>query len=182
MSAVWGRTRVRVVRGDITEQAVGAVVNAANPSLLGGGGVDGAIHRKGGPAILEECRRIRKADWPDGLPNGRAVVTTGGRLRAKRVIHTVGPIWRGGREKEQDVLAQCYRSSLEIAKKEGLESVAFPSIGTGAYGYPIEEASGVAVRAVREFVEKWGYPTEVVFVLFTEGDRKVYLRTIRELG
>lgn len=180
-SVTWGKTRVRFVKGDITEQAVDAIVNAANSSLLGGGGVDGAIHMKGGPAILEECRRIRKGEWPQGLPGGRAVLTTGGRLRARKVIHTVGPVWRGGREREADVLAECYRNSLELAKKEGLETVSFPSIGTGAYGYPMEAASAVALGAVKEFVDREGKPAEVTFVLFTEGDLEAYLRTLARL-
>lgn len=178
MSAAWGKTRVRVVLGDITEQAVDAIVNAANSSLMGGGGVDGAIHRKGGPAILNECRKIREKEWPAGLPSGKAVITTGGRLKAKHVVHTVGPVWRGGGEREREVLAECYRSSLDIAKKEGMDSVAFPSISTGAYGYPIEEACGVALRAVKEFAEREGQPAEVVFVLFTHSDREVYLAAL----
>ena len=174
-SVTWGKTRVRFVRGDITEQAVDAIVNAANSSLLGGGGVDGAIHMKGGPAILEECKRIRREEWPQGLPSGRAVLTTGGRLRARKVIHTVGPVWRGGKEREAGVLAECYLNSLDLAKKEGLESVAFPSISTCAYGYPIEAASAVALGAVKEFAVREGKPAEVTFVLFTEGDLEAYL-------
>ena len=182
MSALWGKTRVRVVQGDITEQETDAIVNAANSTLLGGGGVDGAIHRRGGPAILEECRMIRQRDFPAGLPSGCVVITTGGRLGAKHVIHTVGPIWRGGRDNEPEILADCYRNSLAIAVKEGLSSVAFPSISTGAYGYPIVMASRVALKAVREFVEREGQPTEVTFVLFSSADLQVYLAAMHELG
>jgi len=170
-----------MVMGDITDQEVDAVVNAANSSLMGGGGVDGAIHRRGGPKILEECRRIRRDDWPDGLPSGKAVITSGGQLKAKFVIHTVGPIWRGGRMDEQKILEDCYRNSLSIAKQLGLRSVAFPSIGTGAYGYPISEACRTALAAVKNFVEKEGWPQEVVFVLFSPDDLDTYRHAVREL-
>jgi len=120
MSATWGKTSVKVVLGDITDQAVDAVVNPANSSLMGGGGVDGAIHRRGGPAILEECRRIRQREWPGGLPTGKAVITTGGSLKASSVIHTVGPVWSGGLSGEPASLAECYASSLRIAVQHGL--------------------------------------------------------------
>ena len=181
MSALWGKTRVHLFQGDITDQEDDAIVNAANSTLLGGGGVDGAIHRKGGPTILEECKRVRQRDFPAGLPSGGAVITTGGRLRAKHVIHTVGPVWRGGQNSEAETLADCYRNSLGIATREGLSSVAFPSISTGAYGYPIEMASRIALRTVKEFVEGEGQPAEVTFVLFSDGDLKVYLGALREL-
>lgn len=182
MSAAWGKTRVRIVRGDITDQDVDAVVNAANSSLMGGGGVDGAIHRRGGPEILEECRRIRETLWRSGLPPGKAVMTTGGRLKARHVIHTVGPIWAGGTRGERQMLRECYLSSLRVAVEHGLESVAFPSIGTGAYGYPIGEASTVALESVKGFVEAEGRPAEVVFVLYSEGDLSTYFDAVRELG
>ncbi len=169
---------MRVVRGDITDQDVDALVNAANSSLMGGGGVDGSIHRRGGRQIVEECRRIRERDWPDGLPPGKAVITTGGQLKARHVIHTVGPFWAGGGKREPEVLAECYRNSLEVAVDHGLRSVAFPSISTGAYGYPITEASRVALGTVRKYVEKEGRPEEVTFVLFSEGDLRVYLETL----
>ena len=182
MSAVWGKTKIRVVQGDITDQDVDAIVNAANSSLMGGGGVDGAIHRRGGPEILEACRRMRESEWPGGLPAGKAVITTGGRLRARHVIHTVGPIWDGGRSGEEEVLAECYLSALRLAAEHGLESVAFPSISTGAYGYPIEKASRVAVEAVKGYVEREGRPAEVVFVLFSEGDLRRYLDAIGVSG
>ena len=181
MPATWGKTTVRMVRGDITDQAVDAVVNAANSSLTGGGGVDGAIHRRGGPAILEECRRIRRKEWPGGLPTGKAVITTGGSLRAGYVIHTVGPVWSGGQSGEPALLAECYANSLRIAVQRGLRSVAFPSIGTGAYGYPVAEASRVALTAVRSFVEREGAPAEVTFVLHSENDFKRYLEALEEL-
>ena len=178
---VWGKTRISIVQGDITDQEADAIVNAANSSLMGGGGVDGAIHRRGGPEILEECKRIRQSEWPDGLPAGRAAVTSGGRLKARYVIHTVGPIWNGGGMDEPKILADCYRSSLGAAKKLGLRSIAFPSIGTGAYGYPIKEACRTALVAVKDFVEKEGSPSEVVFVLFSSGDLDTYVLTAREL-
>lgn len=182
MSATWGKTKVRIVQGDITDQDVDAVVNAANSSLMGGGGVDGAIHRRGGPGILEECKRIREHDWPGGLPRGKAVITSGGRLRARHVIHTVGPVWAGGKDDEPKVLADCYANSLNIAVQHGLESVAFPSISTGAYGYPIREASKIALEAVKKYVEREGRLAEVVFVLFSEGDLRTYQEALKELG
>lgn len=182
MLVLWGKTKVRIVQGDITEQNVDAVVNAANSSLMGGGGVDGAIHRRGGPEILEECRKVCRTEWPGGLPPGKAVVTTGGRLKGRHVIHTVGPIWTGGGRGEPDTLAECYRSSLRLAAQRGFVSVAFPSISTGAYGCPIQEASRVALGTVKEHVESEGGPSEVVFVLFSESDLEVYLEALKELG
>ena len=179
MSAFWGKTKVRLVRGDITDQDVDAIVNAANSSLLGGGGVDGAVHRRGGPEILAACKRVREKEWPAGLPPGKAVITTGGRLKARHVIHTVGPIWAGGRSGETETLRQCYLSSLELAAKHGLASIAFPSIGTGAYGYPIEQASRTALETVKGYAEKEGRPGEVVFVLFSEEDLQTYLDALR---
>ncbi len=167
---------ITVVQGDITTQEVDAVVNAANRSLRGGGGVDGAIHRAGGPRILEECREIRRTLYPKGLPAGEAVSTTGGELPCRRVIHTVGPIWgrEGGREPE--LLAACYRNSLALAAREGLETVAFPSISTGAYGYPREEAARVSSAAVAEFLSKEPAVKEVRLVFFSRGDMEVFLR------
>ena len=166
--------RMRVVRGDITQVDVDAVVNAANPSLMGGGGVDGAIHRVGGPAILEECRAIRRTMYPDGLPTGSAVMTSGGALKARYVIHTVGPVWRGEQHGEAELLRRAYRSCMTLAFEKDLKSIAFPSISTGVYGYPVEEASRVAVDAVREFLDESGGGGEVLFVAFSDHDYAVY--------
>lgn len=169
-----GSTTVRIIQGDITDQVIDAIVNAANSSLMGGGGVDGVIHRRGGPRILEECKKIRETEWPDGLPTGNAVITTGGRLKARYVVHTVGPVWRGGRDGEAELLASCYRNSLALARSKGLNSVAFPSISTGAYGYPIEKAHEVALRNVIDFIEREDGLKEIVFVLFTGSDYEIY--------
>ena len=166
--------KVSLVQGDITDMETDAIVNAANSSLMGGGGVDGAIHRRGGPRILEECKRLRARDWPQGLPTGRAALTTGGNLKAKFVIHTVGPIWRGGSRKEQELLAEAYRNSLRLAVSKELKTVAFPSISTGAYGYPIEKASQTALGTIKEFLEKEDGLEKVVFVLFSKEDLEVY--------
>jgi len=177
-----GSARLRLVQGDITEQAVDAVVNAANSTLLGGGGVDGAIHRRGGPAILEECKRIRAERYPDGLPAGAAVSTTAGNLPASRVIHTVGPVWRGGSRGEPETLASAYRSSLDVARDEGLRTIAFPSISTGAYGYPVEKAARVALRACVDWIR--AHPDavdEVRFVLFSAADLHAYRAALAEL-
>src|SRR5437016_729953 len=154
--------QIEAIRGDITEQDVDAVVNAANSSLMGGGGVDGAIHRKGGPAILEECKKIRSERHPDGLPTGQAVATTGGRLRARWVIHTVGPVYAKSEDRSH-LLASCHTEALRIADELGAGTVAFPAISTGVYGYPLEEAAPVAIRAVREADTR---VREVLFVLF----------------
>jgi O-acetyl-ADP-ribose deacetylase (regulator of RNase III) len=169
------KTRVRLVRGDITNMETDAIVNAANSSLMGGGGVDGAIHRRGGPTILEECKKIRATEWPQGLPTGKAVITSGGTLKAKYVIHTVGPVWRGGNQGEPELVAQAYQNSLKLASEKGLKTVAFPSISTGAYGYPIKQAARVAIGAVKTFLEKEDMLDEVVFVLFSERAFRAYL-------
>jgi O-acetyl-ADP-ribose deacetylase (regulator of RNase III) len=174
-----GTAEICVVQGDITDVDVDAIVNAANSTLMGGGGVDGSIHRKGGPRILEECKRIRVKQWPEGLPTGQAVVTSGGYLKARHVIHTVGPVWRGGTHNEAELLARAYRSSLELAVSAGVRTIAFPSISTGAYGYPIGEASGIAIAAVKEFLEKEDGLDRVLFVLFTEHDFDIYKERIR---
>lgn len=162
--------------GDITREAVDAVVNAANSTLLGGGGVDGAIHRAGGPSILEECRELRRTRYPEGLPTGEAVMTTAGLLPARQVIHTVGPIYgrEGGREAE--LLAAAYRNSLALAAAHALASVAFPSISTGAYSYPREEAAAVTSRSIAEFLNEGETIKEVRLVFFSEGDMNVFLR------
>jgi O-acetyl-ADP-ribose deacetylase len=154
--------RIVLVEGDITEQRVDAIVNAANATLLGGGGVDGAIHRRGGPSILEACRRIRSTEWPDGLPTGRAVATTGGDLPARWVIHTVGPVY-AREEDPATLLSSCHSESLRIADELEAARVAFPAISTGVYGYPIDEAARVAVEAVRSADTS---VREVRFVLF----------------
>lgn len=176
-----GNARIQLIKGDITEVDVDAIVNAANSTLLGGGGVDGAIHRKGGPKILEECKLIRATQWPDGLPTGKAVITSGGNLKAKYVIHTVGPIWLGGFHVESELLKQAYRNSLKLAVQNGIKTIAFPSISTGAYGYPIEEASRVAVGSVKKFLEKEDKIKKVTFVLFSDLDFAVYLRALKDI-
>jgi O-acetyl-ADP-ribose deacetylase (regulator of RNase III) len=176
-----GNAKVCLVQGDITDMETDAVVNAANSSLMGGGGVDGAIHRSGGPSILEQCKRLRAREWPGGLPTGKAAVTTGGNLKAKYVIHTVGPIWRGGNQREPELLAEAYRNSLKLAVSKGLKTVAFPSISTGAYGYPIEKASRIALATVKSFLESEDNLDRVVFVLFSRDDIEVYIDAEKEV-
>lgn len=168
--------RVTVAVGDITREEVDAVVNAANSTLLGGGGVDGAIHRVGGPSIVEACREIRRTQYPDGLPPGEAVMTTAGLLPARRVIHTVGPVYGREEGREAELLAAAYRNSLALAAAHALASVAFPSISTGAFSYPREEAATVASRAVAEFLNEDETIREVRFVFFSQGDMNVFLR------
>jgi O-acetyl-ADP-ribose deacetylase (regulator of RNase III) len=166
---------ILIKSGDITEENVCAVVNAANSSLMGGGGVDGAIHRAGGPAILEACRKLRRDRYPDGLSTGKAVATTAGNLPARFVIHTVGPIWgRCGDEAACDqLLADAYRNSLEEARRLGCRSVAFPAISTGIYGFPAERAARIACETVKAFLRK--YPEmKVIFVFHTEKSRKIF--------
>ncbi len=165
-------SRLRIVQGDITKLATTAIVNAANSSLFGGGGVDGAIHRAGGPQILAECQQIRA--WQGGCKVGQAVITSGGRLPAAHVIRTVGPHWNGGRKGEPEKLASCYRSSLQLALENQLESVAFPGISTGIYGYPKAEAAAVAVREVRQWLAAHEWPREVVLVAFDEETKQLY--------
>jgi O-acetyl-ADP-ribose deacetylase (regulator of RNase III) len=157
-----------MVTGDLTTQNVDAIVNAANSTLLGGGGVDGAIHHAGGPAILEECREIRRTKYPNGLPIGEAVITTGGNLPARFVIHTVGPIY--GRESgaEAELLASCYRNCLSLAAENGLNSIAFPAISTGAFGYPALEAGRIAGATIAAFLREAEKPRTVRLVSFTE--------------
>jgi O-acetyl-ADP-ribose deacetylase len=175
-------TVLRLVQGDITEQHTDAIVNAANSTLLGGGGVDGAVHRRGGAVILEECRRIRATSHPDGLPTGEAISTTGGALPARRVVHTVGPIWRGGQAHEAELLARAYRNSLRVAAEEGLRTVAFPSISTGAYGYPTERAAEVALSSVvQEIRARPNTFDEVRFVLFSQEDFAIYRDALQRM-
>ena len=160
------QTRIKLVQGDITKEKVDAITNAANERLAGGGGVDGAIHRAGGPKIMEECNEIRSRQG--GCPTGQAVITTGGNLPARYVIHTVGPIWRGGNSNEPALLASCYYESLALALRHGLGTVAFPSISTGIYGYPTPKAAAIGLNAVKEFVGTHQGIEEVRFVLFDD--------------
>jgi O-acetyl-ADP-ribose deacetylase (regulator of RNase III) len=168
--------RVQVVVGDITKQDVEAIVNAANSSLLGGGGVDGAIHRAGGPEILEECREIRRTRFPEGLPTGEAVITTGGKLSALYVIHTAGPIYGEHRGKQAELLANCYHNSLTLAVEKNLTSVAFPAISTGVYGYPLDQAAEVSSRTIENFLATDRQLKEVRLVFFQARDAEVFLR------
>ena len=174
-----GKASVLLIKGDITDATTDAIVNAANSSLMGGGGVDGAIHRRGGPQILEECKRIRATEWPQGLPTGNAVITSAGNLKSRYVIHTVGPVWYGGDRGEPELLKQAYQNSLGLAAAKGLKTVSFPSISTGAYGYPIKDASLVALKAVKEFLDKRDKLDEVVFVLFSDKALEAYLTAAR---
>ena len=171
-----GRLGVKV--GDITEEKVDAVVNAANSSLMGGGGVDGAIHRRGGEAIHEGCLALRKEKYPDGLPTGQAAVTEAGNLPCRYVIHTVGPVWHGGGSGEAEKLAGAYTESLKRAAELDLESVAFPSISTGVYGYPKDKAAGVSFGAVKAFLAENRRPAKVLFVFYSPGDRETFLRAL----
>lgn len=176
-----GQTRLTIIQGDITRQATDAIVNAANSGLMGGGGVDGAIHRAGGPAILEECKQIVAKQGR--LPTGQAVITTGGKLPAKYVIHTVGPVWRGGNNKEAALLESTYRESLKLAAKHKLISISFPSISTGAYGYPLAEAAIIALKAVASFLkESKTTLKEVVFVLFDDRSYQAYATALEALA
>jgi len=167
--------RVTVVVGDITKQDTDAIVNAANSSLLGGGGVDGAIHRAGGPQILEECREIRRTRFPEGLPSGEAVITSGGRLPVLYVIHTVGPIYGNEGGKEAELLATCYHNSLTLAVEKNLASVAFPSISTGVYEYPRAEAAEISSRTIENFLLRDRQLSEVRLVFFVAEDAQTFL-------
>jgi len=160
-------TKIINYEGDITTYKADAIVNAANSSLLGGGGVDGAIHNTAGPKLLEECNQIRKTSFPDGLPEGEAVITKGYELPARYVIHTVGPVWQGGNRGEANTLYNCYYNSLKIALEHKLKTIAFPAISTGAYGYPSDKADEIALKAVRSFLELYPEAFEsVIFVKF----------------
>jgi len=177
---VINQAKLRIIQGDITGQATDAIVNAANSSLMGGGGVDGAIHRAGGPAILEECKQIVARQGR--LPAGKAVITTAGNLKAGYVIHTVGPIWHGGGRGEAELLASAYRESLKLAAENQLANIAFPSISTGAYGYPLDRAARVAIETVAAFLRQ-GVTSlrEVVFVLFDSQTLRAYTSALKEI-
>ena len=174
------QTSLALVRGDITRERVDAIANAANERLMGGGGVDGAIHRAGGPAIMAECSAIRAKQG--GCPTGRAVITTGGNLPAKYVIHTVGPIWRGGTAGEPELLASCYRESLRLAVEHGIKTIAFPSISTGVYGYPIAQAAVIALNAVKQFLEEHDDLDDVRFVLFDDVTYDAYKNALADMS
>jgi len=167
---------IELVLGDITKLKVDAIVNAANTMLLGGGGVDGAIHRAAGPELLQECRKL------GGCQVGEAKMTKGYRLPAKHVIHTVGPVWRGGKANEEEILANCYRNSLRLAEENGIKSVAFPSISTGAYHFPIEAASRIAVETVRESSKKTPGIQKIIFVCYSQSDYKAYANQLMTLS
>ena len=164
---------IEVVQGDITRLEVDAIVNAANERMLGGGGVDGAIHRAAGPELVEACRQVAEVRPGVRCPTGDARITPGFRLPAQYVVHTVGPVWRGGTHKEPDLLAGCYRSSLALARQLGMRSIAFPAISCGVYGYPLEQAAEIAVREVRAFQQAHGVPEHVLLVAFDAGLRSV---------
>ncbi len=166
--------KISIVPGDITKQKVDAIVNAANTTLLGGGGVDGALHRSAGPQLLAECRTL------GGCPTGQARITEGYNLPAKWVIHTVGPVWRDGKHREDELLASCYRNSLALAEQHGIKTIAFPAISTGAYGFPLERAARIAIREAREFLQAHPSLAQVVFVCFDRAAWECYGRLIRE--
>lgn len=170
------QAKLTVIKADITKMCVDAIVNAANTSLLGGGGVDGAIHRAGGPSILNECIEIRNKQG--GCPVGEAVITTGGDLPAKYVIHTVGPVWNGGRSNERELLANCYRNSLLLAVENNIKSIAFPNISTGIYHFPKEEASGIAVSEVKKFMASDPTIESLLFVCFDEENYSLYQKLL----
>jgi O-acetyl-ADP-ribose deacetylase (regulator of RNase III) len=167
--------KMEVMKGDITKLKVDAIVNAANNSLLGGGGVDGAIHMAAGPELLDECRGLK------GCKTGEAKITKGYKLPARWVIHTVGPIWHGGNRNEKELLAKCYRNSLKIAEEKAIKSIAFPSISTGAYGFPIEKAVKIAIKEVKDFPGKNNNMDKVIFVCFSEKDHNIYLEELRTM-
>ena len=175
MEVTINRSKLELKEGDITEENTEAIVNAANRSLLGGGGVDGAIHRAGGPEILEECRKL------GGCETGDAKITTGGNLKAKYVIHTVGPVYRGGGQNEAELLASCYRRSLDVAHENGIKTVSFPSISTGAYRYPVDEASRIALTTVIGYLKEHPEIELVRFVLFNRQAYDAYSRTLSSL-
>ncbi|MGB9601729.1 MAG: O-acetyl-ADP-ribose deacetylase [Verrucomicrobiia bacterium] len=169
------KTKIQIIEGDITKQNVDAIVNAANTTLLGGGGVDGAIHRAAGPELLEECRKL------GGCPTGQAKITRGYKLPAKYVIHTVGPVYRDGKHNEAELLASCYKNSLKLAVEHNVKTIAFPAISTGAYGYPIEEATRIAMKETKSFLEKDDSIQKVIFVCFGKAAYEVYKKVFEEV-
>ena len=173
------QTQVVLKQGDITEESCDGIVNAANSSLMGGGGVDGAIHRAGGPEILAECKEIRERQGK--LPTGKAVITTAGKLKAEGVIHTVGPIWHGGDDDEEKLLKEAYKNSLTVGKENQLKSICFPSISTGAYGFPIDKAAEIALHTIKEFLENEANFDEVRMILFSEDDYNIYLKKAEDI-
>jgi O-acetyl-ADP-ribose deacetylase (regulator of RNase III) len=178
MQVKFGDCVIELVQSDITRQQVDAIVNAANSHLAGGGGVDGAIHRAAGSVIMEETRRL----YPDGCPTGSAVATSGGHLSAKHIFHAVGPVWRGGGKGERSLLKSAYRKCLELALDHGCESIAFPAISTGAYGYPMDLAAEDSLTAVRDFLQEHGRPPVVRFVLFGGGAFGAYSRVLEAMA
>lgn len=179
MEILMNATTIEVIQGDITKCQVDCIVNAANTSLLGGGGVDGAIHRAGGKQILDECMRIRNAQG--NCQTGEAVITTGGQLYAQFVIHTVGPVWNGGNSNEPGKLSNCYRNTLNLAFDKGIKSIAFPNISTGIYGYPKDEAAEIALSTVAVFLERYTAIERIQFVCFDHENYDIYLERLRTL-
>lgn len=170
-------SRIKLIQGDITTLQVDAIVNAANSSLLGGGGVDGAIHRAGGPQILEECKQIRNRQG--GCKTGEAVITSGGKLKAKHVIHTVGPVWNGGNKNEEPLLANAYRNSLQLAVENNINTIAFPNISTGIYGFPKTRAAEIAIDTVDQFLQTNESIQEVIFCCFDEENTSLYKQLLK---
>ena len=166
-----------VETGDITLAEVDAIVNAANSSLMGGGGVDGAIHWKGGQAILDECIKIRENEWTGGLPTGKAVITTGGKLKARFVIHTVGPVWHGGNRNEDELLADAYKNSIALAEANGLASIAFPAISTGVYGFPKERAAQIVFRILKDYFAENPVLQQIRLVFFSANDMELFIKS-----
>lgn len=175
---IWYEGRLEALTGDITAYQGDAIVNAANSSLLGGGGVDGAIHRAGGPAILDECRRLRKTELPDGLPTGQAALTGAGRLACRYVIHAVGPVWSGGREGEEALLSDAYNNSLKKAAEIGVRTLAFPAISTGVYGYPADKAAKVVWRVLSDRILHHSLPEKITLVFFSAANLTAFLDAV----
>jgi O-acetyl-ADP-ribose deacetylase len=172
--------RLEIKTGDITKENADAIVNAANSSLMGGGGVDGAIHRNGGPAILKACREIRNNQYPDGLPAGKAVITEAGKLPCRFIIHTVGPVWHGGSSGESETLKSCYYESLFLARQANAESVCFPAVSTGVYGYPKKKAALTVFSTVSDFIKKNKKPAKIILIFFDKTDTDIFINTLKE--